>query len=78
MYGIPLTAYILLWIFGVDKLYTLEFLLTQLVGEEAFFVVFRYFIFPLSTIIIILTKLCDKQFLRVKQNIGKMKQELKI
>jgi protein-S-isoprenylcysteine O-methyltransferase Ste14 len=54
MYGIPLTAYILLWIFGVDKLYTLEFLLTQLIGEEAFFVVFRYFIFPLSTIIIIL------------------------
>lgn len=54
MYGVPLTAYILLWVFGVDKLYTLEFLLTQLIGEEAFFVVFRYFIFPLSTIIIII------------------------
>ena len=54
MYGVPLTAYILLWVFGVDKLYTLEFLLTQLIGEEAFFVVFRYFIFPLSTIIIIM------------------------
>jgi protein-S-isoprenylcysteine O-methyltransferase Ste14 len=26
----------------------------QLIGEEAFFVVFRYFIFPLSTIIIIM------------------------
>lgn len=54
MYGVPLTAYILLWVFGVDKLYTLEFLLTQLIGEEAFFVVFRYFIFPLSTMIIII------------------------
>lgn len=54
MYGIPLTAYILLWAFGVDKLYTLEFLLTQLIGEETFFTVFRYFIFPLSTIIIVI------------------------
>jgi methanethiol S-methyltransferase len=54
MYGIPLTAYILLWAFGVDKLYTLEFLLTQVIGEDMFFVVFRYFIFPLSTSIIVI------------------------
>ena len=54
MYGIPLTSYILLWAFGIDKLYTLEFLLTQLIGEEMFFIVFRYFIFPLSTIIIVI------------------------
>lgn len=27
MYGVPLTAYILMWAFGVDKLYTLEFIL---------------------------------------------------
>jgi protein-S-isoprenylcysteine O-methyltransferase Ste14 len=53
MYGVPLTAYILLWALGVDKLYTLEFLLTQLIGEDMFFVVFRYLIFPLSTIIIV-------------------------
>ena len=54
MYGVPLTAYILMWAFGVDKLYTLEFLLKGLIGEEMFFVVFRYFIFPLSTVIIVI------------------------
>ena len=54
MYGVPLTAYILLWAFGVDKLYTLEFLLKGWLGEEMFFVVFRYFIFSLSTIIIVI------------------------
>ena len=53
MYGVPLTAYILLWAFGADKLYTLEFLLQGWLGEELFFIVFRYFIFPLSTIIIV-------------------------
>jgi protein-S-isoprenylcysteine O-methyltransferase Ste14 len=53
MYGVPLTAYILMWAFGIDKLYTLEFLLKGLIGEETFFLVFRYFIFPLSTIIIV-------------------------
>jgi len=53
MYGVPLTAYILFWAFGIDKIYTLEFLLTQLIGEELFFTVFKYFIFPLSTIIIV-------------------------
>lgn len=53
MYGVPLTAYILLWAFGVDKLYTLEFLLQGWLGEEMFFIVFRYIIFPISTIIIV-------------------------
>jgi protein-S-isoprenylcysteine O-methyltransferase Ste14 len=53
MYGVPLTAYILLWAFGVDKLYTLEFLLQGWLGEELFFIVFRYIIFPISTIIIV-------------------------
>ena len=54
MYGVPLTAYILFWAFGIDKIYTLEFLLTQLIGEEMFFLVFTYFIFPLSLIIIVI------------------------
>ena len=53
MYGVPLTSYILLWALGIDKLYTLEFLLTPLIGEEMFFIVFRYVIFPLSTILIV-------------------------
>jgi protein-S-isoprenylcysteine O-methyltransferase Ste14 len=53
MYGVPLTAYILLWAFGVDKLFTLEFLLQGWLGEELFFIFFRYIIFPISTIIIV-------------------------
>ena len=54
MYGVPLTAYIFMWALGIDKIYTLEFLLTELIGEKMFFIVFTYFIFPLSTIIIVI------------------------
>lgn len=53
MYGVPLTAYIFMWVFGYHEIYTLEFLLKGLIGEEMFFIVFRYFIFPLSTMIIV-------------------------
>lgn len=53
MYGVPLTTYIFLWIFGYNEIYTLEFLLKGLIGEESFFLAFRYFIFPASTLIIV-------------------------
>jgi protein-S-isoprenylcysteine O-methyltransferase Ste14 len=53
MYGVPLTTYIFLWTFGYNEIYTLEFLLKGLIGEEAFFLVFRYIIFPTSTLIIV-------------------------
>ncbi len=53
MYGVPLTAYVFLWLFGYNEIYTLEFLLIRLIGEELFYSVFTYFIFPLSVIIII-------------------------
>ena len=53
MYGVPLTMYIFMWLFGINEIYTLEFLLSRLIGEEMFFLVFTYFIFPLSIIIII-------------------------
>jgi len=53
MYGIPLTMYFFMWAFGYTEVYTLEFLLRGLIGEELFFIVFRYVIFPLSTIIIV-------------------------
>jgi len=53
MYGVPLTMYIFMWAFGFNEMYTLEFLLKGWLGEELFFTVFKYFIFPLSTIIIV-------------------------
>lgn len=53
MYGVPLTAYIFMWIFGYSEVYTLEFLLKGLIGKEMFFLLFTYFIFPLSVIIIV-------------------------
>lgn len=53
MYGIPLTMYFFMWLFGYNEIYTLEFLLSRLIGDEMFFLVFRYIIFPASTIIIV-------------------------
>ena len=54
MYGFPLTMYIFTWAFGYNNVYTLEFLLTGLMGEDLFFLIFRYFIFPASTIVLII------------------------
>ena len=53
MYGVPLTMYIFMWLFGCNEIYTLEFLLGRLIGEDLFFLVFRYFIFPVSVAILV-------------------------
>ncbi len=53
MYGVPLTMYVFMWLFGYNEIYTVEFLLSRLIGEELFYQVFTYFIFPLSVIIIV-------------------------
>jgi len=53
MYGVPLTMYIFMWLFGYNDIYTLEFLLGRLIGEDLFFLVFRYFIFPVSATILV-------------------------
>jgi protein-S-isoprenylcysteine O-methyltransferase Ste14 len=52
MYGFPLTMYIFLGFFGFDKVYSLEFLLTGLMGQDLFYNVFHYYIFPASKVII--------------------------
>jgi protein-S-isoprenylcysteine O-methyltransferase Ste14 len=54
MYGIPFTAYILLWAFGIDKMYTFEYLLTQWLGHETFVLLFQWIIFPIATAIIVI------------------------
>jgi protein-S-isoprenylcysteine O-methyltransferase Ste14 len=52
MYGFPLTMYIFLGFFGFDKVYSLEFLLTGLMGQDLFYNIFHYYIFPASKVII--------------------------
>ena len=54
MYGIPFTAYILLWAFGIGEIYTFEYLLTQWLGYETFVFVFQWIIFPIATAIIVI------------------------
>ena len=51
MYGLPLTMYIFTWLFGYDKVYSLTFLGSILIGEELFHSIFMYFIWPASKII---------------------------
>ena len=51
MYGIPLTMYLFAGAFGYDKVFSLEFLLTGVFGEQEFYVFFNSYVFPASKII---------------------------
>jgi len=51
MYGIPLTMYLFAGVFGYDKMFSLEFLLTGVVGEEPFYRFFNSYVFPASKVI---------------------------
>ncbi len=52
MYGIPLTMYFFMGIFGYNKIFSLEFLITQVTGQQPFYIVYHYWVFPASKIII--------------------------
>jgi protein-S-isoprenylcysteine O-methyltransferase Ste14 len=52
MYGIPLTMYFFMGIFGYNKIFSLEFLLIQVMGQQPFYIVYHYWVFPASKIII--------------------------
>jgi len=52
MYGIPLTMYFIAGVFGYNKIFSLEFLLTQVVGQQPFYIIYHYWVFPASKIII--------------------------
>jgi protein-S-isoprenylcysteine O-methyltransferase Ste14 len=54
MYGLPLTMYLFMGVFGYSEVFQLEFLLIGLLGEDLFYLVFTYLIFPASTIIIVI------------------------
>jgi protein-S-isoprenylcysteine O-methyltransferase Ste14 len=51
MYGFPLTMYLFMGVFGLGKVYSLEFLLTRIMGQNLFYNVFHFFIFPASKVI---------------------------
>ncbi len=52
MYGFPLTMYVFMGIFGYNNILSLEFLLIRVMGQDLFNVVFHYYVFPVSKIII--------------------------
>jgi len=51
MYGIPLTMFLFAGFFGQNNIFSLEFLLAGVVGQETFYRFFNTYIFPLSKII---------------------------
>lgn len=51
MYGVPLTMYVFMWLFGANNVYTLEFLLRGLMGEALFNSFFVYFFFPATAVL---------------------------
>ena len=53
MYGFPLTAYVFSWFLGYQNVYTLTYLLVELVGESTFALIFHWFILPFSSAIMI-------------------------
>jgi len=54
MYGFPLTLYIFTWLFGYNNVYTLGHLLSGLVGENLFALIFHVVILPASNIIMLI------------------------
>jgi len=51
MYGFPLTMYLFMGVFGLGKVYSLEFLLTGVMGQNLFYNVFHFYIFPASKVV---------------------------
>jgi protein-S-isoprenylcysteine O-methyltransferase Ste14 len=52
MYGIPLTMYFFMGFFGQYKIFSLEFLMTGVMGQMPFYIFYHYWIFPASKVII--------------------------
>jgi protein-S-isoprenylcysteine O-methyltransferase Ste14 len=52
MYGLPLTMYFFMGFFGYDKIFSLEFLFTRVMGQDLFYNVYHYYVFPASKFVI--------------------------
>ncbi len=53
MYGLPLTMYIFMSVFGYRDVFSLEFLLRSVLGDDLFFLVFRYVIWPMTAVVVV-------------------------
>jgi hypothetical protein len=70
MFGLPLTMYILMGVFGLPDIYNLEFLLTQVMGEQQFHIIFHYYVFPASQVIIVYYRLAKKEEKDAEEEFG--------
>ena len=52
MFGFPLTMYIFMGVFGLSDIYSLELLLTKVVGQDLGYTIVHYYLLPASQIII--------------------------
>jgi methanethiol S-methyltransferase len=52
MYGLPLTMYFFMGFFGYNKIFSLEFLFTRVMGQDLFYNVYHYYVFPASKFVI--------------------------
>ena len=52
MYGIPLTMYFFMGFFGYNKIFSLEFLFTRVMGQNLFYNIYHYYIFTASKFVI--------------------------
>ena len=48
MYGVPLTMYLFMGFFGYNKIFSLEFLFTKVMGQDLFYNIYHYYVFPAS------------------------------
>jgi protein-S-isoprenylcysteine O-methyltransferase Ste14 len=53
MYGLPLTSYFFSWLLGYAGIYTLNYLLIELIGADLFALIFHFFILPISSIVML-------------------------
>ena len=54
MYGLPLTSYFFSWLLGYAGIYTLNYLLIELIGANLFALIYHFFILPLSSIVMLI------------------------
>jgi len=53
MYGLPLTMYVFMGVFGYQDIFSLDFLLRGVLGDDLFFFIFRWVIWPLTTVVVV-------------------------
>jgi protein-S-isoprenylcysteine O-methyltransferase Ste14 len=51
MFGIPLTMFFFASFFGYYEIFSLEFLLTSILGKDLYYIIHHYYVFPASKII---------------------------